>query len=94
MKNKIITVTLTIIEIITFMIILNKIGYIEDHYSKDVKVTCVHNSIVYVKDDHGYTYSIYSIGYNVGDLVTIEICMNHTGDICDDTIEKAYKVGG
>lgn len=71
------------------MIILNKIGYMEDHYSKDIKVTHIHNSTVYVKDNHGYTYSFYSTDYNVEDLITIEVCMNHTKDTCDDTIEKA-----
>lgn len=93
MKSKIITAILTIIGIVTFVMILNKIGYIEDHYSKNAQVTYVHNSIVYATDAHGYIYSFYSTDYNVGDFITMDIYMNHTGDICDDTIEQVHKVG-
>lgn len=82
------TYALIIIGFIVFVYVLGRVGYEEDHYTREATVTSIKNEIVYVTDTKGYYWSFESSDFNVGDEVEMLMCANHTGDISDDIIEK------
>lgn len=82
------TYALIIVGFIVFFYVVGKIGYEEDHYTREATVTNVQNEIVYVMDTKGYYWSFESANFIIGDKIEMLMCANHTGDISDDIIEK------
>lgn len=82
------TYTLIIIGLIAFFYVVGRIGYEEDHYTREATVTNVKNEIIYVMDTKGYYWSFESSEFAIGDEVKMLMCANHTGDISDDIIEE------
>lgn len=82
------TYILITIGFIMFLYVLGRVGYEEDHYTREATVTDINNEIIYVTDTKGYLWSFESSEFNIGDEVKMLMCANHTGDISDDIIEE------
>lgn len=86
---KIKVITIVLIGIILFIFILGKVGYMEDHYTKEGTVTNIQNGIVTVKDNQGYFWEFEGSNFKIGDKVELLMSANHTGTFEDDIVENA-----
>lgn len=82
------TYILITIGFIMFLYVLGRVGYEEDHYTREATVTDIKSEVIYATDTRGYLWSFESSEFNIGDNIEMLMCANHTGDISDDTIEK------
>lgn len=54
-------------------------------------VTNIKNEVVYAIDIQGYYWSFKNSNFNIRNEIKILMCVNHTRDISDDTIEKVVQ---
>lgn len=76
------------IGMILFLFVIGRVGWHEDHDTRDATVTRVECNTVSVVDSVGYYWEFYGEGYDVGDEVRLLMRLNHTADISDDVVES------
>lgn len=81
------TIIITI-GMILFLFVIGRVGWHENHDTRDATVTRVEGNTISVVDSVGYYWEFYGEGYNVGDEVRLLMCLNHTTDISDDAVEN------
>lgn len=78
MKKKIITIALAIVATIGVFKLMNET---ENYYTKN---RCEVVSYCVVEDRQGNRYHCNTVGYKVGDTVSLKMCTNGTEDPTDD----------
>ena len=94
-KRTITNIIFPIAVIITFVLVLGRVGYWENHYTMTAEVVEINNESVYIKDENGELWEglFDEHDFAVGDVVKVTMFNNHTDlNIYDDAIEKMEKI--
>ena len=93
MKEKIENIVISILLIGFFILIVETLGYIETHYTREATIIEINEDEIIVEDLIHHHWTFCGNGYEVGDRIKMTVFNNYTDlNIYDDEIKKVKKV--